>query len=33
MSNTTIERLISELKEVAYHPRRQFDAFKAQGKK
>lgn len=33
MSNTTIERLISELKEVAYHPRRQFDAFRAQGKK
>lgn len=33
MSNQAIAGLISELKEAAYHPRRQFDAFKAQGKK
>lgn len=33
MSNETIERLIAELKEAAYHPRRQLEAFKAEGKK
>ena len=33
MADTKIESLIAELKEVAYHPKRQFEAFKAEGKK
>ena len=33
MSNNKIQALIAELKEIAYHPGRQLDAFKAQGKK
>lgn len=33
MADTKIESLIAELKEAAYHPKRQFEAFKAEGKK
>lgn len=33
MPDTKIESLINELKEVAYHPKRQFEAFKSEGKK